>query len=252
MTVEPARRPARDRRHRRIHRAVVRAGSLASSMTGTMSTTTSASRGCGRAVQWWPAGGPPHGPRRRASATPGSSPMCERPSLIAADDRRIDVDRDHVPAVGGELRRQRQAHLARADDRDRAGRARLAGPRPDLAGRRVTALVGRQHDRAAEQRGRRGASDGSDSTGHQLHRPAFPGRGEQASRQDDCPAPVGRVDDRPATVADDAHERLELGDERFARGDPQLDDVALEGRRVAADQPRLPTCRWRGRTSGAG
>ena len=39
--------------------------------------------------------------------------------------------------------------------------------------------------------------------------------------------------------ADDAEERVELGGERLGGGDRQLDDLALERRRVAADEARV-------------
>ena len=79
--------------------------------------------------------------------------------------------------------------------------------------------------------------------GDQLHRPALAGGGQQRVGEDDGPASIGRIDDRPPAVADDPDERLQLGDERLAGRDPQLDDVALECRRVPADEPRL--CRVR-------
>ena len=40
----------------------------------------------------------------------------------------------------------------------------------------------------------------------------------------------------PAAVADDVEERVDLGRERLGVRDRQLGDVALEGRREAADQ----------------
>ena len=55
------------------------------------------------------------------------------------DDGRVDVDRDHVPAVGGELGGERQAHLAGADDGHGAGRPLLARPGVDRPGRGVDA-----------------------------------------------------------------------------------------------------------------
>jgi len=52
-----------------------------------------------------------------------------RAALVdGGDDGLVDVDRDDLPAVGRELGRQGQAHLAGPDDGDRADRRRLAGP----------------------------------------------------------------------------------------------------------------------------
>ena len=73
------------------------------------------------------------------------------PGVDRVDHRLLDVDRDHVPIVVGELGRQGQAHLARADDRDRPGGAGLGDPRLRLDGGLVAAGVERQLDGAAEQ-----------------------------------------------------------------------------------------------------
>jgi hypothetical protein len=69
------------------------------------------------------------------------------------DDRGLDVDRGHVPAVAGELDGERQAHLAGAHDRhppDRAGGARPGRDSPRLG---VLAGAGGQLDRAAKEAG---------------------------------------------------------------------------------------------------
>ena len=55
----------------------------------------------------------------------------------------------------------------------------------------------------------------------------------------DGPQAVLGVHDRPAAVPDDAQERIDLRGQRLRRGDRQLHDVALERRRVAADQARV-------------
>ena len=75
-------------------------------------------------------------------------------------------------------------------------------------------------------------------TGHQLHGSAFARCGQERVGEDDSPAPVGRIHDRPATVAHDVDERLELGDERLTRRDAELDDVAFESGCIAPDEPR--------------
>ncbi len=89
------------------------------------------------------------------------------PGVDRVDDPRVDVDRDDRPPVRGELRRERQAHLAGADDRDGPGRAGLADPRRDEAHVAVTTGVGRQRDRAAGEavgRARAGARAHADTS----------------------------------------------------------------------------------------
>ena len=146
-----------------------------------------------------------------------------------------------VPAVRRELGRQRQSHLAGTDHGDRARPCparRSTGV--TVAGRSVPAVVrtaGRIEPPSSEGAvavRTIGLTPGTSSTVRRSRAAR-----QQRVREDDRPAAVGRVHDRPAAVADDPHECLELGDERLAGRDPQLDDVALEGRRVAADEARL-------------
>ncbi len=61
---------------------------------------------------------------------------------------------------------------------------------------------------------------------------------EQGRGDRDGPQAVLDVDDRPAAVADDAQERIELGGQRLGVGDRQLGHVAGERRGVAGDQLR--------------
>ena len=76
-----------------------------------------------------------------------------RPAGVDGRDHLgIDVHRDHAPAVRGELRRERQAHLPGADHRDGARRPILARPGVDRLRRGVEALVWRDVDRPAQHR----------------------------------------------------------------------------------------------------
>ena len=168
------------------------------------------------------------------SARPGSSPTCDFPALIEFDDARVDVHRDHRPAVRGELPRERQAHLAGADDGHGPGRAGLADPWRDVASRTVAARVGRQRDRAAGEAVR-------DALGRALGLMPTPARrcggrapSEEGVRQDDGPAAVVDVHDRAVARADDVDEGGQLGQQRLLGRDRELGDLAGERRGIAA------------------
>ena len=235
----------RDRRDRRIHVAVVGLLLVVEHHRHDQDDDVGLARG-GGAVGRRPQAARRRGRRATSSASPGSSATCERPSLIASTTRLLDVDRDHVPAV----RRRTGPPAAGPSCRRRRRRPCPAVPGSPVHGATWRAGSWRQAlaGSSIEPPSRLGADVGretivmrSDLDGQAARSTV---RRSRAARQErvgdgDRPQAVLGVDDRPAAVADDAEERVELGGERLAPSRP------------AARRPR-PRTSARSRRSGAG
>ena len=179
-------------------------------------------------------GGVERGPEAALGVDPGDE--LREPGLLAhvraagvdgVDDGRVDVDRDHAPAVARELRGERQAHLAGPDDGDGARGPGLARPGVDRPRRGVDARAGRHGDRAAEHRG---AGGGAADDAHAARAVAVEEDGrhggrrlEERGRDVDRPRAVLAVDVRPLAGADGADEGVELRLERLVGLDLDLE-----------------------------